>query len=121
MLFKNYSVLLTVGIIVFLLQSLLKGAYRIIIKTYVSRYTTASIRSKLMSIYYLAESFGSTILLFVASKTIDLVPIGLSYCIFGFALFVVMICILNYMSSRVGLDPSKYSKNDRMDLQEESE
>lgn len=117
LIFKDYYALLTIGIIVFLIQSLLKGAYRIIIKEYVSRYTTSSIRSKLMSIYYLAESFGSTILMFVASKTIDLVPIGLSYCIFGLALFIIMIFILNYMSSRVGLDPSKYSKNDRMDLQ----
>ena len=72
-----------------------------------------------MSIYYLAESFGSTILMFIASETIDLVPIGISYCIFGFALFIVMILILNYMNSRVGLDPSKYGKSDRMDLQEE--
>ena len=71
-----------------------------------------------MSIYYLAESFGSTILMFVASKTIDLVPIGLSYCIFGLALFIVMILILNYMNSRMGLDPSKYDKSDRMDLQQ---
>jgi len=73
-----------------------------------------------MSIYYLAESFGSAILLFVASKTIDLVPIGFNYCIFGFALFIIMILILNYMNSRVGLEPSKYGKNDRMDLQEEN-
>lgn len=119
LIFKKYSVLLTIGIIVYLVQALFKGAYRIIIKEYVSRYTTSKIRSKLMSIYYLAESFGSTAMLFIASKTIDLVPIGVSYCIFGFALFIIMILILNYMQSRVGLDPSKYSKSDRMDLQEE--
>jgi len=71
-----------------------------------------------MSIYYLAESFGSTVLMFIASKTIDLVPIGVSYCVFGFALFIIMILILNYMNPRMGLDPSKYGKNDRMDLQE---
>ena len=119
LIFKNYNILLTVGIIIFLIQSLLKGAYRIIMKAYVSRYTTSSIRPKLMSIYYLAESFGSTVMLFMASKTIDLVPIGISYCIFGIALFIAILLILNYMSSRVGLDPSKYGKNDRMDLKEE--
>lgn len=117
LLFNSFVPLVTIGIIVFLLQSLIKGAYRIIIKSYVSRYTTSSIRPKLMSIYYLAESFGSAILMFVASETIDAVPIGLSYCIFGLALFIVMILILNYMNSRVGLDPSKYGKSDRMDLQ----
>lgn len=119
LIFKNYYILLTIGVIVFLIQSLIKGSYRIIIKDYVSRYTTSKIRSKLMSIYYLAESFGSTALMFIASKTIDLAPIGVSYCIFGFSLFIVMILIFNYMDSRVGLDPSTYGKNDRMDLQEE--
>jgi len=118
LIFTKYSILLAAGIIVFLIQALIKGAYRIIIKEYVSRYTTSSIRTKLMSIYYLAESFGSTVLMFIASKTIDLVPIGVSYCVFGFALFIIMILILNYMNPRMGLDPSKYGKNDRMDLQE---
>lgn len=117
LIFRNYNVLLTVGIIVFLVQSLIKGAYRIIMKEYISRYTTSKIRSKLMSIYYLAESLGSTLLMFIASKTIDLVPIGVSYCVFGLSLFIVTILILNYMTSRVGLDPATYSKNDRMDLQ----
>jgi len=117
LLFKNYYVLLTVGIIIFLIQSLIKGAYRIIIKEYISRYTTSSIRSKLMSIYYLAESFGSTTLMLIASRTIDLASIGIIYCVFGLVLFIIMILILNYMNSRVGLDPSKYGKNDRMDLQ----
>lgn len=119
LIFENYYVLLTVGILTFIVQHLIRGAYRIIIKEYVSRYTTSSIRSKLMSIYYLAESLGSAVLLFIASKTIELVTIGVGYCIFGLALFAIIILILNYMNSRVGLDPSKYSKNDRMDLQEE--
>ena len=65
----------------------------------------------------MAESFGSTIMLYVASETIYSVPIGISYCIFGLALFIVMILILNYMNTRVGLNPSKYGKSDRMDLQ----
>lgn len=117
LIFKNYSALLTIGIIVFLIQALLKGAYRIIMKEYVSRYTTSAIRPKLMSIYYLAESFGSATLMFIASRTIDLVPIGISYSVFGLILFIAMILILNYMNSRVGLDPSKYGKSDRIDLQ----
>ena len=120
LLFKNYKVLLIVGVIVYLVQSFIKGAYRIIIKEYVSRYTTSAIRSKLMSIYYLSENLGSTILLFVASKTIDSLSIGTSYCIFGFILFVILILILNHMSTRVGLSPDKYTKSDRLDLEEKN-
>ena len=118
LIFENYTVLLTIGVIIFLIQALIKGAYRIIIKEYVSRYTTSAIRSKLMSIYYLAENLGSTILMFIASKSIDLVSIGINYCIFGLVLFIIMLLILNYMNSRVGLSPDKYGKNDRIDLQQ---
>jgi len=117
LIFNDFNLLLFVGIVVFLLQSLIKGAYSIIIIEYISRYTTSSIRSKLMSIYFLLENFGSALLLFIASKTIELVPIGVSYCISGFILFIIFILILNYMTTRVGLNPNSYGKEDRMDLQ----
>lgn len=116
---KNYMVLLIAGAVIYLVQSYIRGAYRIIIKTYVSRYTTSSIRSKLMSIYYLAESFGSATLLFVTSSIMDSVSIGLVYTMSGFALSIVLIAVLNYMESRVGLKPENYGKSDRMDLQEQ--
>lgn len=115
--FKNFNLLLFVGIIVFLLQSLIKGSYGIIIIDYISRYTTSSIRSKLISVYYLLENLGSALFLFLASNTIDFAPIGASYCITGFILFVVFILVLNYMTTRVGLNPNSYGKEDRMDLQ----
>ena len=71
-----------------------------------------------MSMYHLAANLGSAILLFIASKTIDLAPTAMSYITFGISFFIVVILILNYMSSRVGLDPNKYTKRDRYDLKD---
>ena len=116
-LFDNFYVLLAVGIIVFVVQSFIKGAYFVTIKEYVSRYTTSSIRPKIMSIYNLASHMGTTIFSLIASATINLVAIGISYSMSGLILFIIIILILMYMSTRVGLDPNTYTKRDRFDLE----
>lgn len=115
---NNYNILLIAAIIIYLLQMFLRGAYRIIAKNYISNFTTSTIRSKLMSIYYLSENFGSAILLFLTSSLLDAVNIGLVYTLSGFILSVTMIAVLNYMENRVGLKPEQYDKSDRIDLQE---
>jgi len=117
---KNHSVLLTAATIVYLLQMFIRGAYRIIIKSYISNYTTSLIRSKLMSVYYLAEHLGSAALLFITSSLLDTVPIGLVYILSGFVLSVLLIAVLSYMETRVGLKPHQYGKLDRIDLQEKN-
>ena len=117
LIFKEYITLLVIGIMVFMFQSFYKGAYFVVMKDYISRYTTSTIRPKIMSIYNLANNLGSAVLLFIASKTIDLAPTSMSYIIFGFFLFIMIILILNYMSSKVGLEPDKYTKRDRYDLE----
>lgn len=118
LLFKNFTLLVTIGTIAYLIQMFIRGAYRIIAKNYVSNYTTSTIRSKLMSIYYLAESFGSTTLLFVTSSILDHTSMGFIYTFSGFILSVLLITVLNFMEGRIGLSPEQYGKSDRIDLQE---
>lgn len=118
---KNYTVLLVTSIIIYLLQMFIRGAYRIIVKNYLSNYTTSTIRSKLMSIYYLAENFGSAALLFITSSLLDNLSIGLIYTLSGFVLSVSLIAVLSYMETRIGLKPEQYDKTDRIDLQEKEE
>ena len=112
----NYNALLITGIIVYLFQMFIRGAYRIIVKNYVSNFTTSAIRSKLMSIYYLAENFGSAIMLFLISGLLDTIQIGLVYTLSGFVFSVALIVVLNYMQTRIGLKPEQYTKRDRLNL-----
>lgn len=116
LIFTDYMILLIFGIGVYSIQCIIKGAERIIVKEYISRYTTSSIRTRLMSIYYLCEQFGSTLLLFIASKIIELTSIGIVYSISGLTLAIILILVLNYMDSRVGLNPDTYTKRDRLDI-----
>lgn len=115
---NSLNVLLITGIVVYLIQMFIRGSYRIILKDYLSNYTTSTIRTKLMSIYYLVEQLGSAALLFIVSGFLDTVKIGLIYTLSGFAACVGLLIVLNYMETRVGLKPEEYNKSDRMDLQE---
>lgn len=113
------NILINIGIILFSIQSILKGAYRIIIKQYITRYTTSSIRSKLMSVYYLCENLGSSLFSGFASIMLASFSVGLTCTIAGFILIIIMILILEFMTNKVGLDPKTYTTQDRFDLREQ--
>lgn len=112
------NVIINIGVILFSIQAILKGAYRIIIKQYVTRYTTSTIRSKLMSIYYLSERTGSTIFTAFASLLLAHYSIGISCTIAGFILMILIILIIQFMHPRMGLSPETYTSRDRYDLKE---
>lgn len=108
----NTEILLPVGFIVFALQYFFKGSYRVIMKKYLNNFTTSSIRPKIMSVYYLSEMFGTATLLFLASKMLDLVDIGVAYVVFGVLFIMIILLILEYMRTRLGLKPEQYNEKD---------
>lgn len=118
--FKDKTVIY-IGVVLFSVQSILKGAYRIIIKQYMTRYTTSSIRSKLMSAYYLCEHLGSSIFSAFASLMLAHFTVGFTCTISGFILIILIILILEFMTDRVGLDPKTYTAKDRFDLKEQEQ
>ncbi|MBR5227326.1 MAG: MFS transporter [Clostridia bacterium] len=117
--FKN-NVIINAGIILFAIQQIFKGSYRIIIKQYITRYTTSTIRSKLMSIYYLSEHLGAAIFTSLISVLLANFKIGMTCTITGFLLFIIILFVLQFMESRVGLSPDKYTTRDRIDLLEQT-
>lgn len=108
----NTNILLTIGFIAFSLQNFFKGSYRVIMKKYLNNFTTSSIRPKIMSVYYLSEMFGTSLLLFLASKLLNLVDVGIAYIVFGVLFITIILLILEYMHSRLGLNPNQYRQED---------
>ncbi len=108
----NTNILLICGIIVFSLQSFFKGSYRVIMKKYLNNFTSSSIRPKIMSVYYLSEMLGNTVALFLASKLLGASNIGIAYILCGAIFLVIILLVLQYMKSRIGLKPEQYKKND---------
>lgn len=116
-LFKLYNTtIIYIGVFAFGLQAFLKGAYRVIMKQYMTRYTTQKIRNTLMAFYYLVENIGNCMFSFITSVIIGVLSASISCIIMGILLFVLMVLVLMYMEKRVGLDPTTYTKKDRSDL-----
>ncbi len=108
----NAKILLTIGFIIFALQNFFKGSYRVIMKKYLNNFTTSSIRPKIMSVYYLCEMLGTFVLLFLASKSLEVTNIGIAYIIFGVAFLITILGVLEYMRTRLGLKPEEYNEKD---------
>lgn len=112
--------LIIIGSIFFCMQALIKGMFWIIIKTYLSRYTTSSIRPKIMSIYNLTRNFGSFVFLSLVTPLVDIMSLPLCFVLVGFTFFIIIILVAAYMNNKVGLDPSKYTEKDRFDLRDQN-
>ncbi len=108
----NTKILLSIGFLVFALQNFFKGSYRVIMKKYLNNFSTSSIRPKIMSVYYLSEMFGTTLLLFVASNLLEITSVGIAYIILGVVFLMIILIILDYMRSRLGLKPEQYKEKD---------
>ena len=108
----NTNILLIIGFIVFALQNFFKGSYRVIMKKYLNNFTTSSIRPKIMSVYYLSEMLGTFSMLFLASSLLEITDIGIAYIIFGVILLLILLIVLEYMRSRLGLKPEQYNEKD---------
>lgn len=108
----NTNILLVIGFIVFAMQNFFKGSYRVIMKKYLNNFTSSAIRPKIMSVYYLCEMFGTFSILFLASNLLEITNIGIAYIIFGVILLILMLLILDYMRSRLGLKPEEYNEKD---------
>ena len=81
-------------------------------KKYLNNFTSSSIRPKIMSVYYLFEMTGTFILLFVASKFLEVASIGISYIVFGVIFLLMLLLALDYMKPRLGLKPEEYNEKD---------
>lgn len=109
------SVVISFCLICFTAQNYLKGAYRVIIKEYISRYASNRIRPKIMSLYYLTENLGYALLSSFVSLLLGNYEIGIAVIISTLLLFVITIIVLMYMNNKLGLNSETYGENDRLD------
>lgn len=112
---KNFKLSIGVLIIVMLSLSILgfvQGAYRVAIKKYVLNFTNSGIRTKITSLYYMAENLGSSLMLFISGKALDYMPTYNFSLIFTIFSFITMGLILVYMKGKIGLKPEEYKSSE---------
>ncbi|MDD3303369.1 MAG: MFS transporter [Clostridia bacterium] len=97
-------VMITLLIIIGLIQ----GAYRVAIKKYVLNFTTSKVRTKITSIYYMAENIGSTIMLFLIGILLNYTTSAMACILFSVISGMILLFILLYIKNKLGLKPEEY-------------
>lgn len=107
-----YTFTLTVIIILYMVQFVVKGPFYTLIKRYLNNFTTSSLRSKISSCYNLSESIARSLISLFASLLLRNIDSAGTMCIIGCFLTIILVLILDRMDHKVGLKPEEYKKSE---------
>ena len=108
----NYIITIMIVIIGFGIHHFLRGPYWVLQSKYLTNFTNSNIRAKILATNGLVEGIGRTIMMFVGGFLLDNYTTSESYLILGISGLVIILVILRYMKTRIGLRPEKYDKKD---------
>ncbi len=107
-LFLMYYILLIMTTI----QYFIRGPFYTLIQQYLNSFCNSSMRLKIYSAKALVEFITATLLSLASSVVLDYFSNSVTVLWIGGISFIIMIVLINYMSTRVGLNPEDYSKKD---------
>lgn len=107
-----YALTLTVVIILYTIQFIVKGPFYTLIKRYLNNFTTASLRNKISSCYNLTESIARSLISLLASFLLRSIDSAGTMCIIGCFLTIILVLLLDKMEHKVGLKPEEYKKSE---------
>ena len=108
----KYLALITL-LIIFILHNMSQGIYRISVKKYMNNFTTADIRGKILSLFYIFEGIGKSIIMFISGYIIDNIGTDYTSIVIGTVSTIILIVILKYMEKYVGLNEEEYPPEDK--------
>ncbi len=94
------------------LQYIIKGPFQTLIQRYLGSFATSSMRTKISSASMLVENITCTIISFIVSYLTENLSTAVSTLIIGITFTIIILIILSYMKSRVGLKPEEYPESD---------
>ena len=80
--------------------------------TYLRNFTTPESRNKISFTFELISCLGASILSFIGAIILEYVNIRYATLLIGLGFLAMMVVILDYMRTRIGLKPSQYKKED---------
>ena len=99
-------------LILFSIQYIIRGPFYTIIKRYFNNFSTTKARNKIYSITTFFESLVSAIITILGALIVEYMNSSYSFLIIGFVSLVLVIIILDYMKTRVGLKPEEYKRSE---------
>ena len=107
-----YWLIIGITVATYAVRYLSTGFYYVLIKKYITNFTNGEVANKVYSAHSFVIGLGNLIICAFGAVISSNFSVKHSMIIFGIVFFTFMILILNYMRTRVGLDPSAYRKKD---------
>lgn len=108
----NSTITFLVIIFGYFIQHFLRAPYWVLETKYLTNFTTSSLRTKLLAVDGILEGLGRTFIMFLGGLLLEYFNTRTSYFIIGFLGLILILLILRYMKTRIGLSPENYDKND---------
>ena len=120
MIFSGIAVIINIPItptiififIMFAIQHLFKGPFYSLGKQYLGNFSTHKIRTKILMANDLVTGIFKALIILVGSFFLDITTTAYASIILGCILTLIVIAILEYMKTRIGLKPEQYKKSD---------
>lgn len=103
-------------VLIIVTHRMLEGINRMSVKKYMNNFTTSKVRGKILSLFYIFEGIGRTLIFIFSGIIIDIVGTNYTSMIIGLIFLVIMYYILKFMKSRIGLDPEQYDEKDILNI-----
>ena len=108
----SFAFSLIVSLITIVLVGFIKGPYFTLIQRYLNSFSNCQVNTKIFAINTLLENLGRVLLSLFASFLLGITSTPYALIIIGCLFFVVFIFLLDYMKTKVGLNPEEYPKED---------
>lgn len=99
-------------LVILTFQYLVKGPFNTLIKQYLSNFSDSRSRIKIFSANYSVECIVRSVVAFACSFLVRIFSIEITHIFLGAVSTLVIMCILSYMKTRVGLKPENYKDSD---------
>ena len=99
-------------VITYIIRYMGMGLYYALIKKYITNFTNVEVANKVYSAHGLVTGLGNFLICELGSILVGYNNTKISMIILGATSLVVMLIILKYMETRVGLKPQEYRKRD---------
>ncbi len=109
---KNFSIALSIILVFYALQYIIKGPYYTLIKRYLNSFSSPTMATKIYSVNTLIESSFSAVMCYIASRLLDFTSTTYTITILGCVFVIAFVFILDYMRDKIGLKPEEYDKKD---------
>lgn len=102
-----YILLITISLVY-----IVKGPFYILIKQYLNSFCDSNMRLKIYSANQIIEYTSKATLSIICSFMLSCFSSAVTTLIIGLCSFILMLFLISYMSTRVGLKPEQYSEKD---------